>query len=433
MNVTPPLIERWRWGIVWLLFLATLINYTDRLALVATQRQVLDEFVGPDVKAQDRVWGEINFAFGMSFGLFQILAGFLIDRFRLRLLYVGAIVVWSTAGILTGFVPAGALTMLMLCRILLGFGEAYNWPCAVTTIRRIIPRESRSLANGIFHSGASIGAVATPFLALLLIREDGSGWRGLFIIVGSVGFLWAILWLYCTRGSRGEILDSPTTVDARVEETSMDRRSFAAVFTLRLFWICLLTGICVNVAWHVYYTWFPRYLKLNLQIDRRTEQGIMAGFFIAADIGSMFSGWTIRKLTRSGLQVEQARKRVMFGLASLTMLSIPAVLTSGSVLSMALFYVVAAAGMGGFAIFFSLAQDIVARHTAKTLGICGATSWVVIACFNGILGKIVGPEVNGDVLLSYGDMFIIIGAAPMIAAVAGLAWPSRRAKAEIKA
>ena len=137
---SPAPIERWRWGVVWLLFLATLINYTDRLALVATQKYVLNEFVGPDEQAQNRVWGDINFAFGMSFGLFQILAGFLIDRFSLRLLYIGAIIVWSVAGVMTGFAPAGAIAFLMMCRVVLGFGEAFNWPCAVATIRRIIPR-----------------------------------------------------------------------------------------------------------------------------------------------------------------------------------------------------------------------------------------------------------------------------------------------------
>jgi ACS family hexuronate transporter-like MFS transporter len=408
-----------------LLFLATLINYTDRLALVATQRHVLNEFVGADEQAQNRVWGDINFAFGISYGLFQVLAGFLIDRFRLRLLYVGAIVVWSTAGVLTGFAPAGAIAFLMMCRVMLGLGESYNWPCAVATIRRVIPRESRGLANGIFHSGASIGAVATPLLALLMVGKDGSGWRNLFIMVGAIGFCWVALWLYCTRGERGEAIDAPPRLDPGVAESEQDRRPFVDVFGLRLFWICLLTGICVNVCWHVYYTWFPRYLKNNLGKDPQTEQWIMAGFFIAADLGSMLSGWTIRRLTRTGFRVERARQLVMIGLACLTMLSVPAVLLSGSPLSLPLFYIVAAAAMGGFAIFFSLAQDIVARHTALLVGTCGAISWVVIACFNKAMGDIVGSQLSGKVLITYGTMFMIIGAAPALAAIVGLGWRGR--------
>ncbi len=394
MNPNP--IERWRWGVVWLLFLATLINYTDRMALVAVQRHVVNEFAGADKKAQDEFWGSLLLAFGISYGLFQVLAGLLIDRFRLRLLYVGAIVVWSTAGVLTGFAPAGAVAILMACRVVLGIGESYNWPCAVATIRRIIPRESRGLANGIFHSGASIGAVATPLLALLMVGTDGSGWRNLFMVVGSIGFAWAVLWLVFTHGERGAIIDAPPPPDPGVSDSEQDRQPFVAVFGLRHFWICLITGICVNLCWHVYNSWFGRYLQNTLEKDAQTEQWMMAGFFIAADLGSMASGWTIRRLTSAGFRVERSRQIVMIALACLTMLSVPAVLLGGSPdaqnksLSLALFYVVAAAAMGGFAIFFSLAQDIIGRHTALLVGFCGATSWIVLSIFSFAMSKIVG-------------------------------------------
>lgn len=157
MPVAP--IAGWRWRIVWLLFFATLINYTDRLALNNTQRYLLPEFE-PDPTRQNLVYGNIQFAFGISFALFQVLAGFLVDRFSLRYLYLAAILVWSAAGMLTGFVPAGAVAMLMACRIVLGMGEAFNWPCAVACIRRIIPRDSRGLANGIFHSGPAWGRLS---------------------------------------------------------------------------------------------------------------------------------------------------------------------------------------------------------------------------------------------------------------------------------
>ena len=197
------------------------------------------------------------------------------------------------------------------------------------------------------------------------------------------------------------------------------------MFGLRNFWICLLTGICINVCWHVYYSWFPRYLEKTLNVPGRLEQWIMAGFFIAADLGSMSSGWTIRRLTRRGLSVERARQLVMIGIACLTMLSVPAVVLGGDTVSIALFFVVGAAAMGGFAIFFSLAQDIVGRHTAQTLGVCGAVSWVVIACFHRVVGGIVGARLSDTTLLTYGTMFIIIGAAPTTAAIAGLFWRRR--------
>jgi ACS family hexuronate transporter-like MFS transporter len=134
-------VERWRWGVVWLLFAATLVNYMDRQALANAQRYLLPEFE-PDPARQNEVYASVQFAFGLSFALFQVVAGFLIDRFSLRWLYLGAILVWSAAGVATGFVPAGAVGLLMACRVTLGVGEAFNWPCAVAAVRRLIPRES---------------------------------------------------------------------------------------------------------------------------------------------------------------------------------------------------------------------------------------------------------------------------------------------------
>ncbi len=246
-------IDRWRWRIVWLLFLATLINYMDRLALNYSQRYLLPEFE-PDPAKQTALYGDILFAFGVSFAVFQVVAGFLIDRFSLRWLYLGAIVVWSAAGVATGFVPAGvggAVAALMVCRVVLGIGEAFNWPCAVACIRRVIPRESRGLANGIFHSGASVGAMATPFLVLAFVDEEtGRGWRDLFVTVGMLGVGWAVLWVAFTRGEPGREIDAEPRPDPGA--AAAPPPPFAAVFALPAFWLCLVTGVCVNSCWHFY-------------------------------------------------------------------------------------------------------------------------------------------------------------------------------------
>lgn len=403
----------WRWRVVWLLFAATMLNYMDRLALNNTQAFVLDEFV-PDKDRQNEVWAAVNFAFGISFALFQVAAGFLVDRHSLRRLYLAAIVLWSAAGVATGFVPAGAVAALMACRVVLGIGEAFNWPCAVACVRRVIPRESRGLANGIFHSGASVGAIATPFVVLLFVGTDGTGWRTVFVLVGLAGALWAVLWLVNTRGVRGDIIDALDDPLA-----AGPTPPFAAVFSMRPFWICLLTGVCVNLCWHFYNQWFPRYLSQELRVSGHGQQWVLAGFYLAADLGSMTAGWTIRRLIRGGRTVETARKLVMTGLAVIVLaMTVPAaLLPAGEVaLKYAFFYAVAAAAMGGFSIFFSLSQDIVGRHTAQILGVCGCASWVAISLTTLGIGQYAGPG-------RYAELFVAVGCVPLIAAVIGWRWP----------
>ncbi|OWK39681.1 MFS transporter [Fimbriiglobus ruber] len=435
----PGKIEQWRWGVVWLMFLATLINYSDRLALNNTQRYFLPEFE-PDPDLRNEVYANINFAFGLSFGLFQIAAGFLIDRFSLRYLYLGAILIWSAAGVMTGFVPKEAVAALIVCRVVLGVGEAFNWPCAVACIRRVIPRESRGLANGIFHSGASIGAILTPLLVLALVdTSTGVGWRTVFIVVGAVGALWAVLWMLFTAGARAVVIDSepsPDPLPARTDQPTADENvavstssvTFWDVLGMRLFWICLGTGVCVNMCWHFYNQWFSRYLTEDLRVSGRSEQLILAGFYVAADLGSITSGWVIRGLIRGGYTVESSRKLVMTGLAvSVFLATIPAAYLPADLMPVKLgcFYLVAAAAVGGFAIFFSLAQDIVARRTAQILGVCGCMSWLVISGVTKTIGDLhlAGPG-------KYASLFIGVGCVPLIAAVIGWFWPEPGGKKE---
>ena len=413
----PPPVAAWRWSVVWLLFLATMLNYMDRQALNNTQRHLLAEFE-PDPARRNAVYADINFAFGISFALFQVVAGFLIDRFSLRWLYLGAILVWSAAGALTGLVPAGAVGALIACRVMLGVGEAFNWPCAVACVRRVIPRESRGLANGIFHSGASIGAVATPFLVLAVVdTSTGEGWRTLFVAVGAVGVAWAVLWMMATRGERATAIDEVGAAPGDATPVP-----FGAVFGLRMFWVCLATGVCVNLCWHFYNQWFPRYLTQDLGLKGRPVQLILAGFYIAADLGSMASGWTTRRLVHAGHTVERSRQLVMTGLAAVVLAAtVPAALLSADdrfELKVGLFFVVAAAAMGGFAVFFSLAQDIVPQHTAKILGVCGCISWLVISGVTKTIGAfdLAGPG-------KYATLFLAIGCVPLLAAAAGWLWP----------
>ena len=73
---------------------------------------------------------------------------------------------WSTVGFATGW--ASSYRELLVCRVLLGFFEAGQWPCALITSQRLLSRRDRPLGNSILQSGASLGAIATPFVVIAL-------------------------------------------------------------------------------------------------------------------------------------------------------------------------------------------------------------------------------------------------------------------------
>jgi MFS transporter, ACS family, hexuronate transporter len=402
-----PAIEPWRWRVIWLMFLATMINYMDRQALGATAEFIEDEF---GFKEEGYAW--IEFWFGLAYGLFQVPAGFLSDRLHLRWLYAGALLLWSAAGFATGL--AQSVVALMTCRIVLGIGEAFNWPCAVGIVRRIMPLESRGLANGIFHGGASIGAVLTP-LMVLVVAPEGERWRLVFQLIGALGLVWVVLWFTCLTRPQAEVFAWPP---AEGEDSAAGpAEPIGRLFLLRTFWITMAVGVTVNLGWHFYRIWMPRFLVRDLKFSSVGLQWALAGFFLAADLGSMGAGYMTRRLVRAGFSVERSRKFVLLGTSLLCLLSAPAALAMTPWVTLPLLFVVGAAAMGGLPLFFALSQEVAPRHTSLCLGICGATSWVAIAVAQPPIGALV------DRIGTFVPSLIVIGFVPLLGALIGLSWP----------
>ena len=130
----------WAWGICWLMFASTVLNYMDRQAIA---------LVGPEIKAQfglDNLgFGWVLLAFQLSYAFCQWPAGYLADRWDVRRTYAGAVLWWSLAGIATAFAPT--LGILMGLRAMLGMGESFNWPCALRVTSGILPPRSAAWAT----------------------------------------------------------------------------------------------------------------------------------------------------------------------------------------------------------------------------------------------------------------------------------------------
>src|SRR6185369_15037309 len=175
-----------RWWIVGLIFLATLINYIDRLTV-----SVLAPVITHDLGLTNTEFGGIVFWFLLAYTISQGLSGKLYDRVGTKRGFVCSIVVWSVAAMAHAF--ARGLASLSIFRFILGLGEAGNWPGAAKTVAEWFPIRERAFGMAIFNSGASIGSVvATPLIIWLSLKY---GWQITFLVTGSLGFVWLVLWL----------------------------------------------------------------------------------------------------------------------------------------------------------------------------------------------------------------------------------------------
>ena len=410
-----PAIARWKWAVVWVMFLATMINYMDRQTMTSNSTHIMKEF-----HLNEEGYGWLEFWFGIAFAMTQFPAGFLADRLNLRWLYAGALLVWSAAGFATGL--AHTMFALATCRIILGIGESFNWPCAVAVVRRLLPREARSMANGIFHSGASIGAGITPILVVMLVGPNGENWRWVFQAVGAAGLIWAILWFWCMHGARGREISKP--IEPELDESDSTpaalpggaTQPFKEVFAMRQFWITLVVGITVNIPWHFYRVWLPRLLVRDLGFTTQHSQYVMTGFYVAADLGCMTAGYMIRRLALR-MSMVKARQTILMATSLVCLVSIPEVLFKNPWAAIPLTLLFGAGAMGGFAIFFTLTQEISGPHTAKCLGLIGGTVWFILAGLQPLVGKIV------DHIGTFDPIVMAVGLVPLVGALFARSWP----------
>ncbi|PYS73095.1 MAG: MFS transporter [Acidobacteria bacterium] len=386
-----------RWWIVGLVFLATLINYIDRLTI-----SVLAPVITKDLNLTNTQFGGIVFWFLLAYTISQSLSGKLYDRIGTRLGFVVSITIWSVAAMAHAF--ARGLGSLSLFRFVLGLGEAGNWPGAAKTVAEWFPVQQRALGMAIFNSGAAIGSIiAPPLIVWLQLRY---GWQTTFIVTGCLGFLWLALWLFFYQPpekhswitdselaliKEGEIKGAEGPVAQQGDASSVvEPVSLRSLLRYRQVWAIILARLLTDPVWWLYITWLPKYLA-----DERgftlTKIGLFAWVpYVAADAGSLSGGWLSGHLIKRGWSVDRARKTVIAFAALLMPAGILAAFVQDPLVALALIGVV----LFGFQVWINNVQTLPSdffpdRSVASVAGLGGTgagigsmifmltTGWVV--------------------------------------------------------
>ena len=174
-----------RWRIAILLAVITTINYIDRSVFGVVAPVVRGEF-----GINDADYGLITSGFLLAYGIGQLISGPLIDRLGTKRAFSYAAIFWSVATILHAL--GRGLWSFFTLRIILGLAEAANFPAASKAVAQWFPANERSTAVAIFMLGAGLGAIITPPLTVWTMQS--LGWQWAFIIPGSMGLVWVVLW-----------------------------------------------------------------------------------------------------------------------------------------------------------------------------------------------------------------------------------------------
>lgn len=397
----------WAAFVCLVLLSATFLNYANRFALTENSQRVQDSF---DTNKEG--YGFASGMFSLGFALGGLTFGILADWLNVRWLYPFVVVVWSLAGIASGLVDT--LLGLSCAQFTLGLFEAGHWPCSLRTTQRVFHPAHRTLANSVLQSGASLGAVATPLLVVLLLKIDPAQWRWAFFIVGGIGIPWAIVWWSSVTDDdlRREVIQTDETSAGIGRSEAIRESSFWRVLLTRRWWLLLIVVICINVPWHYVRVWFPDTLQEEHGYSPEFVGYFRSIYYFATFFGSLAAGTLTAWLPRRGWNVHRARMFafLLFGLMS-AMSTVAAFLPTGWWL-LATLLVVAFGSLGVFPVYYSLNQELSGKHQGKVGGTLAFSTWMVLSFVHPAVGKLVDayPTVRPY-------LFASVGVGPLLAFV----------------
>jgi sugar phosphate permease len=86
-------VNLWKWWITVVLFAATVLTYLDRQTMSLCGAMISEEF-----ELSNEQYGQLVSAFRWAYAVAQVPAGFIADRFPMRVTYALAVALWSAAG-----------------------------------------------------------------------------------------------------------------------------------------------------------------------------------------------------------------------------------------------------------------------------------------------------------------------------------------------
>jgi ACS family glucarate transporter-like MFS transporter len=245
-------------------------------------------------------------SFTWAYALFQVPGGILARKYGPRKCLALAGIWWSVFTFLT---PYGTVFLgFVMVRILLGVGQAADWPTSVIALQRWFPHRERSRANSMLLAGLYLGSfIGTPVVAWVIGHW---GWPSSFHVFAIVGALLSVVWFWYVRDDLANHRQA-NAAEARLA-TARDTAGaelarplgVRAFLGSRQFWACgLQYGLLVLIQ-SFFTTWLPTYLvqARHLSLAQLGILGalpwgamIIAVFGMGALNDRFFTSWVTRK------------------------------------------------------------------------------------------------------------------------------------------
>jgi MFS family permease len=391
--------------VLWLLCLMYAITYIDRVN-VSTAAGAFKTELG----LNNTQVGLVFSAFAYPYLIFQVIGGYIGDKFGPRRVLTICALVWALATLATGFV--GGLASMLVARFFLGLGEGATFPTATRAMSTWTPKEDRGFAQGITHAAARLGNALTPPLVTWLMVAYT--WRGSFFILGAISILWALLWAYYFRDNPAdhkhitpaEIATLPTLGQPRehvkVPWLALSKRMAPVTFVY----------FCYGWVLWLFLSWVPQYFQHSFGVDIKKAAIFSAITLFGGVVGDTLGGVISDKLLHRTGNLRIARTNVvMVGfigifLSLIPMLLVPSVEVATASLFFGFFFAEICIGP-----MWAIPMDIAPKYSGTASGLMNTGSALAAIVSPVIGGWIIDTTGNWDLPFAGSMMLALVGAA----------------------
>ena len=357
-------MTNYRWIICSMLFFATTVNYLDRQVLSLTWK----DFIAPEFHWTDAHYGYITAVFSIVYAIANLFAGRFVDWLGSKKGYLWAIAVWSlgaclhalcgwatehtvglgdvanmlqASGDVAATIAITSVYYFIAARIVLGAGEAGNFPAAIKVTAEYFPKKDRAFATSIFNAGSTVGALIAPLCIPTLAKffknaGVGNGWEMAFIIIGALGFIWMGLWLFVYKKpeenksvNAAELAyihqDDNEEVETEANNDKEEKKlSILQCLSYRQAWAVIMGKFLTDGVWWFFLFWTPAYISdvYGFSSDTATAQ-LLIFVLYAITMFSIYGGKlpTII-INKTGKDPYAARMKAMFIFALFPLLAL---------------------------------------------------------------------------------------------------------------
>lgn len=402
-------IKNLRWWVLGLFLLGVTVNYITRNSL---------GILAPELKATMGITTEqyswIVGAFQLAYTIFQPLCGWLIDVIGLKVGFLVCASIWALMCIFHA--GAGSWLHLAILRFFMGAAEAAATPANAKTLGEWFPKKERPIAAGWAGVGFSIGAMLAP--PIIVIAHSYLGWQGAFMFSGVLAMLWVVLWWLFYHDPEKHPNLSKTELDFIKQDNEpapVKLPFFTALKTVgknKRFYGIAIPAFMAEPAWAVLSFWVPLYLAKERGMDLKQIAMFAWLPFLAADLGSIASGYLTRVYTR------------LFGCSRVNSVVASSVTGAFLMISLAMvaltkdpYITILLISIGGFGhqIISCMLSALVVEsfekgQMATVNGMRGSFAWIASFLFSLLIG------VTAD-KIGYNPLFIAMGFFDLIGAI----------------